>query len=654
MTFRPPTSAVPVLVMLTAALGQLLRPNAPVGQFEVVGDSLVSGQQVFLGTLDKIYVVDKTENNPADINGHPAWAAEWSISGGEGRPMDIVTNTFCAGGNLLGNGTWLNVGGNQAVTYGGLTAQSQNAAAPYDDPDGGKSLRLLDPCDDDSCNWKTTSGMSTRRWYPSVETLEDGSAIIIGGCSWGGFVNDALQNNPTYEFFPPTEDPSPVTSPFLKNTLPVNLFTITFLLPSGRLFMQANFDTMLLDYRANLEYQLSPMPHAVRTYPASAGTAMLPLTPQNNWTATLIFCGGSNIASDRWVTNWDIAAYPASTSCVRITPDVSPDYEEDDSLDQGRSMGNMILLPTGKIVYLNGAGLGVAGYGNDSWAVGQSYANDAILQPMLYDPDAPAGERWSTGGFGQSTIARMYHSSATLAPDGSIIVLGSNPNSDYDINVKFPTEYRVERLYPSYYNSRRPEPQGIPSTLSYGGKPFNITLTAEDLAGDVQNIKLASVVIIRTGYSTHTLNMGQRMLVLESTYTGLSSDSDRSGVLHVSQVPPNPAILAPGPALCFVVVDGVPSVAVQVMVGSGKIESQSVELVDPLPESKILVNPDVNEAGSTSGGGRGGGYPPKGSSSASANSAVSRMRVSGSEGVWTDVALAMAVLLGVSALAGFM
>lgn len=25
----------------------------------------------------------------------------------------------CAGGNLLGNGTWLNVGGNQAVTTGG-------------------------------------------------------------------------------------------------------------------------------------------------------------------------------------------------------------------------------------------------------------------------------------------------------------------------------------------------------------------------------------------------------------------------------------------------------------------------------------------------------------------------------------------------------
>ena len=53
--------------------------------------------------------------------------------------MDIVTNTFCAGGTALGNGTWLNVGGNQAVTTGGVAASSQTGGGVYDDPDGGKS-----------------------------------------------------------------------------------------------------------------------------------------------------------------------------------------------------------------------------------------------------------------------------------------------------------------------------------------------------------------------------------------------------------------------------------------------------------------------------------------------------------------------------------
>ena len=47
------------------------------------------------------------------------------------------------GGNVLGNGTWLNIGGNQAVTFGGLAAASQNGGGPYDDPDGRQSFVII-------------------------------------------------------------------------------------------------------------------------------------------------------------------------------------------------------------------------------------------------------------------------------------------------------------------------------------------------------------------------------------------------------------------------------------------------------------------------------------------------------------------------------
>lgn len=59
---------------------------------------------------------------------------------------------------------------------------------------------------------------------------------------------------------------------------------------------------MLLDYRAKKEYKLDNIPDAVRTYPASAGSIMMPLTPGNNWTATVMFCGGSNIATAEYVS----------------------------------------------------------------------------------------------------------------------------------------------------------------------------------------------------------------------------------------------------------------------------------------------------------------------------------------------------------------
>lgn len=152
--------------------------------------------QVFLGQSNKVYVIDKTENNPLRVNGHPAWATEYDLSTNTPRAMDIKTNSFCAGGNVLGtscapppaglpadpgsgNGTWVNIGGNQPIGPGGLNAAS--ASAPYEDTDGGKAVRTLDVCADASCDWTDNAAnyMTTRRWYPTLETVEDGSIIIV-------------------------------------------------------------------------------------------------------------------------------------------------------------------------------------------------------------------------------------------------------------------------------------------------------------------------------------------------------------------------------------------------------------------------------------------------------------------------------------------
>jgi hypothetical protein len=66
---------------------------------------------------------------------------------------------------------------------------------------------------------------------------------------------------------------------------------------------------------------------------------------------------------------------------------------------------------------------GVAGYGNDSWAIGQSFADRPILQPVVYNSSAPAGSQWSRDGLSASAIPRMYHSTATLLPDGEGAVI---------------------------------------------------------------------------------------------------------------------------------------------------------------------------------------------------------------------------------------
>ncbi|KAF4621191.1 hypothetical protein D9613_000262 [Agrocybe pediades] len=567
--------------------------------FELIGSSLVSAQQLFLGTPDKVFFVDKVENNPTQIKGHPAWASEWALGSNKQRAMDAVTNTFCAGGNVLGNGTWINVGGNQAVTFGGNQAASQNGGGPYDDPDGRQSIRLLTPCDDGSCDWVLSPNEIEQRWYPTVETLQDGSVIILGGCQNGGYVNDASQDNPTYEFFPTRGGPIP--SPILQSTLPVNLFPLTWMLPSGNLLVQSGWKTVLLDLDTDTETPLQDIPDAVRVYPASAGTAMLPLTPANNYTATIIFCGGSDVPNKKTWQSSDFMppTLAASTSCVTITPDVSGNYTEVDPLPQGKSMANFVILPDGRILNLSGAGLGTAGYGNQSWAIGQSYADNPVLTPSIYDPSAPQGSSWSSDGMQASTVPRMYHSSAILLPDGSVMVSGSNPNSDYNVGpgIKYPTEYRTELFYPSYYNERRPQPKGLISQMSYGGQAFDVTLDSDDLFGDVENVKKTKVVIIRTGFSTHAMNMGQRYVELASSYTAYSTN--KTATLHVAQLPPNPAVIAPGPAFIYVVVNGVPSVGLPVMLGSGKIEKQKTLDVAQLPSASI-VGSSSSDSGSGS------------------------------------------------------
>jgi len=87
--------------------------------------------------------------------------------------------------------------------------------------------------------------------------------------------------------------------------------------------------------------------------------------------------------------------------------------------------------------------------------------------------------------------------------------------------------------------------------------------------------------------------MGQRMVVLESTYTGYENNT---GILHVSRVPPNPAVLAPGPAMLFVVVKGIPSVGVQVMIGSGQIGPQPILPIGSVPPSVMAQKnePDLD------------------------------------------------------------
>jgi len=234
-----------------------------------------------------------------------------------------------------------------------------------------------------------------------------------------------------------------------------------------------------------------------------------------------------------------------------------------ETMPMARIMTDLIILPDDRIMIVNGAQTGIAGFGSPGAdiidAVGNSFADNPAFTPVIYDPSAAAGSRFSSDGIPASTIARMYHSTATLTPNGTIMLAGSNPNVDVtemNSTIKYPTEYRLEFYSPPYMSQPRPSYSGLPAIVDYGSV-FRLSITLPSNAKDV------SVVLMDFGFATHGVHMDQRSVKLVSE---LALDKKSLTVTG----PPTSALYSPGPAFLFVVTDGgIPSFGHRTIIGTG-------------------------------------------------------------------------------------
>ncbi|ORY90614.1 copper radical oxidase [Leucosporidium creatinivorum] len=536
---------------------------------ERAGVTGVGAMQASVVGPDQILLFDKAENNPLIAkNGKSAWGSIYTISTGKVRALNRKTNSFCAGGGWLSNGTLVSTGGNPVQSY-------MNDAAG----NGLDAIRLFTPCDDDKCDvYENPSRirLTSARWYPSTVRLEDGSLLIMGGMVAGGFNNAESTDNPTFEFFPPKNNGLQFYSKFLHarriarrtasltdtddthpQALNSNLFPIAYLLPDGNVFVAANRIAMIYNWKTNTERRVPGIPNGVTvTYPASAANTLLPLTIANNWTPEVLICGGtpSSVNLDGNPAKLSSAG-PTSKQCIRMVLN-SAGIKKGWAVEQmaeGRVMSDALLMPDGKVLIINGAKNGIAGYGNVPNSIGASNARNPIFRPTLYDPVAKAGSRFSTN-FPSSKIERLYHSSATLIPDGRIFIAGSNPN-DAVSTTTYKTRFQVEMLSPPYKSLTQPNFYNAPSNLLYG-KTYTIGINV------LASAKVITAVIMDLGYSTHGVHMNSRLveLVVERT------------AKHKLQItaPKNAARFQPGWAWLWVLADGVPSeTSIRVMVGTG-------------------------------------------------------------------------------------
>lgn len=524
-----------------------LGPNIRGGHWNLLHSSIgISAMHMQVLHNNKVIIFDRTDFGPSNLSlpyGHcrtdpydkalkvdcTAHSLLYDIATNTFRPLTVQTDTWCSSGAVFPDGTLIQTGG-------------------YND--GERIVRTFTPCNDDRCDWiELPHFLSQRRWYASNQILPDGRAFVIGGRSVF-----------TYEFFPKSTSPSSPANyymNFLKETRDLkeenNLYPFLHLLPDGNLFIFANQQSISFDYRNNRVVKEFPkIPGEARNYPSTGSSVLLPIKLTSDNSSTLpetevLICGGAPQGS---FTAAERGKYvEASKTCGRIRVfDPRPVWQME-TMPMPRVMSDMLLLPTGAVIIINGATNGSAGWED---------AVNPVLNPIVYMPYEPNPVR-RFAVLNPSRIPRMYHSAAVLLPDGRILVGGSNPHKVYNFtSYPYPTELSLEAFSPFYlaphYAPIRPTILTVEAnkdTVSYNQR-FSVTFMLSTYRPDLE----MSVNIVTPSFTTHSLALNQRMVNLNVIETVQMSVFAHKVVVGG---PTSVNVAPPGYYMLFLVHAGIPS-----------------------------------------------------------------------------------------------
>lgn len=375
--------------------------------------------------------------------------------------------------------------------------------------------------------------MRRGRWYPTCTTLPDGRVLAMSGTTLDGPVSPTNPVNDTMQVVEPGGPqaeralPRPFSVHFPRARPTIDLYPFVFVMPSGHLLVHSRNVTRFYDPVADrwADTEVLAQHPFSRTYPGEGTAVLLALRPEEAYWPRVLVAGGGGDDPERLGQDTE-----ATDSAEILDLDASPlEWRAVGRMRHPRVMPDAVLLPDGTVAIVGGSARGLA-----------DHAVDPVLPVELFDP--------ATGAF--STLcslhaARLYHSTALLLPDATVLVAGKdgvfNPDP-YD----YP-ERRGEILRPPYLfkGGRRPRIDDAPARVGYG----SAFAVGAAMPGDV-----ASVVLVRPGSVTHSFNMDQRLVELAIT-------ARRSGRVEV-KAPPSRNLAPPGHYMLFLLDSrGVPSVA---------------------------------------------------------------------------------------------
>ncbi|XVE91425.1 hypothetical protein REPUB_Repub01dG0008500 [Reevesia pubescens] len=490
---------------------------------------------------NKVIIFDRTDFGPSNLslpagsfcpnNDCTAHSVIYDVVSNTFRPLHVLTDTWCSSGSLDSSGTLIQTGGYNV---------------------GDHVIRTFTPCDPYDCDWVelAETRLIDRRWYATNQVLPDGRIIIVGG-----------RRVFTYEFYPKNDFLNNYKSFYLRFLVETrdpeenNLYPFLHLLPDGNLFIFANKKSILFDYKRNIVLKQFPLIPGddKRNYPSTGSSVMLPL--RLSWmgppVVEVLVCGGAPAGAFMMADMMKVFL-EASRTCGRLrVNDPNPQWLME-LMPMPRVMSDMILLPTGDVIIINGAANGTAGWED---------AVNPVLNPVLYSVNEDPVRRFTV--LSPSKIPRMYHSVALLLPDGRILVGGNNPHTRYVFTGIYPTDLSLEAYNPYYldpkFNSLRPSVISVESgnTVSYGQR-FGVSFLQS-----LYKPGTAYVALISPSFTTHSIGMNQRMVVLNTVSV---VQLNMFNYKLVVDGPTNANVAPPGYYMLFMVHSRIPSHAVWVKV----------------------------------------------------------------------------------------
>jgi len=370
--------------------------------------------------------------------------------------------------------------------------------------------------------------MVNARWYPTMVSLDDGRMVMLGGSDENG------RHQATPEIYTPDEgwaELSGATDPNL-----------------GR---SSHYPRAFLDTDGNIVY--------FATGGGGNGKIeVMSINPDAN--------GGTGSVSEIGVlpfrAGWDNPAVQFAPGKILIQDtgtglwvmDISGDgveFEQAGNLAGERNWSNMTTLPDGTVLINGGSARGNTEAAAEHTAVIWNPADNSIT--TLVDEDS----------------SRLYHSTAVLLNDGTILSAGGGAAGFSEVNYLDAQIYKPAYLFDENGAlSERPEIQQAPDEVHAG----NAYAVRVDDASDV-----ARVTLVKNGASTHAFNMGTGFVEADFGTVGGSNTL-------VVYAPSTAEGLSSGSWMMFIWdADGVPSIAANI-----NVMPSNIPLVeDP---ANLLVN----------------------------------------------------------------